>query len=141
MLQLKFTRLARSGGRKSRREGFVRAKKDGLLVVCLAAHHQLERPSQDGTDIGYAVITSKKSVSKQAVVRNKARRRTRAALFHLRHDEQLTRLANEFSHLELLIVHQRNLNDLPFETFVHMLREALLCLAENIQKKLRGLND
>lgn len=142
MLKLRFTRLARTGGRKSRREGLVRAKKSGLLFVCLSAKRPAERPSPHSGEIAFAVITSKKSVSKLAVVRNKARRRTRAALLAMQKDEHLNQcLGSEFIQLEVLIVHQRDLSDLPFESFQLMLRDGLLRLAENLQKTLREQND
>lgn len=138
MIQLKLSPMPRTGPRKSRREGLVRAKKDGILFVCIGFRQADTDSSCLGVELEYAVVTSKKSVSKLAVVRNKCRRRTKAALLCLKSDtEFLSTFKPNFTHLELLIVHQRNSTECSFEDFQSTLRAGLLRLADNLNYHIR----
>jgi ribonuclease P protein component len=130
--------MPRTGHRKTRREALARAKKGGFLFICLGFKKKQDADSNFNTQIEYAVVTSKKSVSKRAVIRNKCKRRTRAALACLRDDSDFINLFNGFyDKLELLIVHQRDLSECSFVELKSHLSVGLLRLAENLKNQIR----
>lgn len=138
MPTLQLRHMPRTGHRNSRREAVVRAKKGGLLFICLGFKQNEDHSSSATTEIQYAIVTSKKSVSKRAVIRNKCKRRTRAALLCLRNDVNfISNFGNEYEKLELLIVHQRDSSESSFEEFRSQLSGGLLRLTENLKLNLR----
>lgn len=120
----------------------MRAKKGGILFICLGFKCSECTQETEVTHINYAIVTSKKSVSKRAVVRNKCKRRTRAALLCLRNDPNfLGRLDNRYERMELLIVHQRDSSEADFAEFQSHLSEGLLRLTENLNSYQSAKND
>jgi ribonuclease P protein component len=142
MQQIRLGHIPRTGPRKSRREAVVRAKKGGLLFVCLGFKRSEFTQDTEVTQINYAIVTSKKSVSKRAVVRNKCKRRTRAALLCLRNDPNfLERLDKRYEQMELLIVHQRDSSESVFAEFQAHLSEGLLRLTDNLNSYQSSKNN
>ena len=140
MHMLQLSQMPRTGHRKSRREAVARAKKGVLLIVCLGFKSKSDTPTPSSsiTEIEYAVVTSKKSVSKRAVIRNKCKRRTRAALYCLRDDADfLSLFSGLYEKLEILIVHQRDSSASTFEDFRSQLSGGLLRLCENLKPQIR----
>jgi len=136
-----FQALVRVGGRRSRQDAIARTRSGPLLLLCLTAIKMEEIVFINNSHIETGIVASKKQISKLAVVRNRAKRRIRAALEEL--DQESVRSEMHKRHIgkmRLLLVVQREALVLPFEDLKKMLHRGLVKLVSQLPPPQKDIN-
>ncbi|MEN9809867.1 MAG: Ribonuclease [Pseudomonadota bacterium] len=125
-----FRRLAHSGGRGQRKDALSRARAGAVLCLCLKIERSEDNSSVEKTTIDVAIIASKKQVSKEAVDRNRAKRRVRSAIQQLPKETFADILSKQkIQHVDCLFVCSRDCLSI---SFVNLLRD----LSKSLEKAL-----
>ncbi|MEY3902469.1 MAG: Ribonuclease [Pseudomonadota bacterium] len=123
---LTFRRLAHSGGRGQRKDAISRARAGSILCLCLKIEHSNDSLSEKTPSIDVAILASKKQVSKEAVDRNRAKRRVRSAVQQLPKESFAEILCRQqIVHVDCLFVCSRDCLSIAFTTLVKDLSKAL----------------
>ena len=136
-----FQPLVRVGGRRSRQDAIARTRSGPILLLCLAAISTEEPVFIDNYRIETGIVASKKQISKLAVVRNRAKRRIRAALEELDQDSVRTEMQKrQIGKMRLLLVCQREALQLPFEDLKKLLNRGLIKLVSQLSLIEKDIN-
>jgi len=136
-----FQPLVRVGGRRSRQDAIARTRSGPLLLLCLTAIKMEEFVFIENSHIETGIVASKKQISKLAVVRNRAKRRIRAALEELDQDSVRTEMQKrQIGKMRLLLVCQREALQLPFEDLKKLLNRGLIKLVSQLPLTEKDIN-
>jgi len=133
--------LVRVGGRRSRQDAIARVRSGSILFLCLTAIKIEEPDFKNDPLIETGIVASKKQISKLAVIRNRAKRRIRAALEEL--DQELVRSEMQkrtLGKMRLLLVCQREALQLPFEDLKNLLQRGLVKLVSQFPTPEKDAN-
>jgi ribonuclease P protein component len=112
---LEFQRLRRSGRGRHREDAIAKVKSAPFLILCLSAE-QTKTTLEERRTVEFGILTSKKQVSKSAVVRNRAKRRVRAAMAELEICAlESLMIKNKSNRIRVLIVCHRDCLTQPFD--------------------------
>lgn len=121
-----FRRLPQSGGRGRRRDALSRARAGSILCLCLQFEKAADGDPRTKPTIAIAIVASKKQVSKEAVERNRVKRRIRSAIQLISNDKLIETLEKmKIVRAECIIVCNRDCLTSPFTSLLKDLSKSL----------------
>lgn len=112
---LEFQRMRQGGRGRHREDAIAKVKSAPFLMLCLSAE-DAKSTFEERRTIEFGILTSKKQVSKSAVVRNRAKRRVRAAMSELETRALESLMVKKKTHkIRVLIVCHRDCLTQPFD--------------------------